>query len=394
MERITEPIREGQNAMTIEELRKEIDRIDNEMIRLYSERMETARKIGQYKRENHLPVTDTQREREVLNRAGEKAGTEDENGVRALFGFLMAQSRTSQMLDGKKESGLGQTIRQSLENTPKLFPEKATVACQGVEGAYSQLACEKIFRTPSIMYCRTFENVFSAIENGLCSYGILPIENSLAGSVNSVYDRLISRNCYIVRSARVKIDHTLLAQPGVRTEDIREIWSHEQAIQQCSDYLSRNRQWRVNICSNTAAAAQMVAESGRKDVAAISSAHCAPLYGLEVLETDIQNNSNNHTRFICISRKPEIYPGADHTSLMLALPNRPGALYQLLGRFYAQGINLTKLESRPVPGRDFEFMFCFDIDASVYSPSFTRLIEELDVTLEKCAYLGTYSELA
>ena len=139
---------------------------------------------------------------------------------------------------------------------------------------------------------------------------------------------------------------------------------------------------------------QMVAESDRTDVAAISSAHCAPLYGLEVLKTDIQNNSNNHTRFICISRKPEIYPGADRTSLMLALPNRPGALYQLLGRFYAQGINLTKLESRPVPGRDFEFMFCFDIDASVYSPAFARLIEELDVILEKCSYLGSYSELA
>ena len=125
----------------------------------------------------------------------------------------------------------------------------------------------------------------------------------------------------------------------------------------------------------------------------IDSAHCAPLYGLEILKTDIQNNSNNHTRFICISRQPEIYPGADRTSLMLALPNRPGALYQLLGRFYAQGINLTKLESRPVPGRDFEFMFCFDIDASVYSPAFIRLIEELDVTLEKCAYLGSYTEL-
>ena len=128
--------------------------------------------------------------------------------------------------------------------------------------------------------------------------------------------------------------------------------------------------------------------------AAISSGHCAALYGLECLSSEIQNNSNNHTRFICISRKPEIYPGADRTSLMLALPNRPGALYQLLGRFYAQGINLTKLESRPVPGRDFEFMFCFDIDASVYSPSFARLIEELDVILEKCAYLGSYSELA
>ena len=380
--------------MTIEELRAEIDRIDSEMIRLYGERMETARQIGRYKQENHLPVTDPAREREVLNKAGKEAGEANENGVRALFGFLMAQSRTSQMLDGKKQSELGGLIRRSLEETPQLFPEKAAVACQGVEGAYSQQACEKIFRSPSIMYCRTFENVFSAIESGLCEYGILPIENSLAGSVNSVYDQLISRKCYIVRSALVKIDHTLLAPAGVKMEDIREIWSHEQAIQQCSGFLAENKQWRVNICSNTAAAAQMVAESGRKDVAAISSAQCAPLYGLEILKTEIQNNSNNHTRFICISRKPEIYPGADHTSLMLALPNRPGALYQLLGRFYAQGINLTKLESRPVPGRDFEFMFCFDIDASVYSPAFARLIEELDVTLEQCSYLGSYSELA
>lgn len=380
--------------MTIEELRAQIDRIDSEIIRLYGERLETAHQIGQYKQDHHLPVSDPAREREVLNRVGAEAGEANENGVRALFGFLMAQSRTNQLLERKEQSEIGRLISRSLEETPKLFPEKATVACQGVEGAYSQQACEKIFRAPSIMYCRTFENVFSAIENGLCDYGILPIENSLAGSVNSVYDQLINRKCYIVRSARIKIDHTLLVPPGVRSEDIREIWSHEQAIQQCSGFLAENRQWRVNICSNTAAAAQMVAESGRKDVAAISSAHCASLYGLEILRTEIQNNSNNHTRFICISRKPEIYPGADRTSLMLALPNRPGALYQLLGRFYAQGINLTKLESRPVPGRDFEFMFCFDIDASVYSPAFARLIEELDVILEKCSYLGSYSELA
>ena len=380
--------------MTIEELRKEIDRIDSDMIRLYGERLETARRIGQYKKEHHLPVTDPARERDVLNKAGEEAGEANANGVRALFGFLMAQSRTNQLLENKEESELGSLIRRSLQETPELFPEQATVACQGVEGAYSQQACEKIFRHPSIIYCKTFENVFQAIESGLCRYGILPIENSLAGSVNSVYDQLISRKCYIVRSARVKIDHTLLAPAGVKPEDIREIWSHEQAIQQCSGFLSENRQWRVNICTNTAAAAQMVAESGRRDVAAISSTHCAALYGLEILKSDIQNNSNNHTRFICISRKPEIYPGADRTSLMLALPNRPGALYQLLGRFYAEGINLTKLESRPVPGRDFEFMFCFDIDASVYSPSFARLIEELDVTLEKCSYLGSYSELA
>ena len=380
--------------MTIEELRARIDRIDSDLIRLYAERMETTAEIGRYKQEHNLPVFDPAREREVLNKVGTEAGEANENGVRALFAFLMSQSRTGQMLDRKQESELGRMIRRSCEETPKLFPEKARVACQGVEGAYSQQACEKMFRSPDITYFKTFGDVFSAIESGECEYGVLPIENSLAGSVNSVYDKLLSRKCYIVRSARVKIDHTLLVKPGTKPEDIREIWSHEQAIQQCSDFLSQNKQWQVNVSSNTAAAARMVAESGRKDAAAISSGRCAQLYGLEVLKTDIQNNSNNHTRFICISRKPEIYPGADRTTLMLALPDKPGALYQLLGRFYAQGINLTKLESRPVPGKDFEFMFCFDIDASVYSPAFTRLIEELDVTLEKCVYLGSYSELA
>ncbi len=379
--------------MDLQEIRTQIDQVDDELVRLYGKRMELTREVGRYKREHGIPVLDTERERNLLNRVGEKAGEENENGVRALFGFLMSQSRTNQMLDGRPESRIGRQIRTALQETQELFPPKAVVACQGVEGAYSQAACEKIFSAPSILYCRDFESVFSAIEKGLCRYGILPIENSLAGSVNSVYDQMISRHFYIVRSARVKIDHTLIASPGTGPEDIREIYSHEQAIQQCSGFLEEHPEWHVNICRNTAAAAQMIAESGRKDAAAISSAACAPLYGLEILRTEIQNNSNNHTRFICISKRPEIYPGADHTSLMLVLPNRPGSLYQLLGRFNAQGINLTKLESRPMPGRDFEFMFYFDIDASVYSPAFTRLIEELDVTLEQFSYLGSYSEM-
>jgi chorismate mutase/prephenate dehydratase len=380
--------------MDIKEIRARIDQVDDELVRLYGERMDLVREIGRYKRENGLAVLDTERERNLLNRVGDRAGEENGNGVRALFGFLMAQSRTAQMLDGRPESSLGKQIRTALAETPELFPSRAVVACQGVEGAYSQKACEKIFSAPSILYCKDFESVFSAIEKGLCRYGILPIENSLAGSVNSVYDQMISRHFYIVRSARVKIDHTLMAAPGTRIGDIREIYSHEQAIQQCSRFLEAHSGWQVNVCRNTAATAKMIAESGRKDAAAISSAACAPLYGLEILETDIQNNSNNHTRFICIAREPEIYPGADHTSLMLVLPNRPGSLYQLLGRFNAQGINLTKLESRPMPGRDFEFMFYFDLDASVYSPAFARLIEELDVTLEQFTYLGSYTELA
>ena len=379
--------------MDMQELRKQIDEIDSQIVTLYGRRMATAAEIGAYKREKGLPVLDSERERNLLNRVGDMAGAENENAVRALFSLLMAQSRSRQILAGKPAGKLEQEIRKALETTDQLFPERAMVACQGVEGAYSQIACEKIFRAPSIMYCKNFESVFSAIESGLCRYGILPIENSLAGSVNSVYDQMIRHHFYIVRSVRIKIDHTLLVKPGTRMEDIREIYSHEQAIQQCSGYLGQHKDWRVNIASNTAAAAKMVAEDGRKDTAAISSGSCAALYGLEQADGDIQNNSNNHTRFICISKEPEIYPGADHTSLMLVLPNRPGSLYQLLGQFNAQGINLSKLESRPMPGRDFEFMFYFDIDASVYSPAFARLMEELEATLDQFSYLGSYSEI-
>ena len=379
--------------MDISELREQINEIDHEIVELYGRRMETARAIGRYKREHNLPVLDSERERSLLNKVAEQAGEENEQGVRALYHLLIDHSRMRQEMDGHPESPLGQQIREIVAAMPKIFPEKAMIACQGVEGAYSQLACEKMIRYPSILYCRTFENVFGAIESGLCQYGILPIENSLAGSVNSVYDLMIRHHCYIVRSVRIKIDHTLLALPGTRMDEIREIYSHEQAIQQCSAYLSRHKEWHVNVCTNTAAAARMVAESGRRDAAAISSGHCAALYGLECLSSDIQNNSNNHTRFICISKKPEIYPGADHTSLMLVLPNHPGSLYQLLSRFNALDINLIKLESRPLPGRDFEFMFYFDLEASVGSPTFSRLIEELDITLNQFSYLGSYSEI-
>ncbi len=379
--------------MDISELREQINEIDHEIVELYGRRMETARAIGRYKREHNLPVLDSERERSLLNKVAEQAGEENEQGIRALYHLLIDHSRMRQEMDGHPESPLGQQIREIVAAMPEIFPEKAMIACQGVEGAYSQLACEKMIRYPSILYCRTFENVFGAIESGLCQYGILPIENSLAGSVNSVYDLMIRHHCYIVRSVRIKIDHTLLALPGTRMDEIREIYSHEQAIQQCSAFLSRHKEWHVNVCTNTAAAARMVAESGRRDAAAISSGHCAALYGLECLSSDIQNNSNNHTRFICISKKPEIYPGADHTSLMLVLPNHPGSLYQLLSRFNALDINLIKLESRPLPGRDFEFMFYFDLEASVGSPTFSRLIEELDITMNQFSYLGSYSEI-
>ncbi len=377
--------------MDLQELRERMNRIDSDLVKLYLERMETAGEIGAWKRENGVPVYDPARERQLMDRVAEMAGEENENGVRAMFGFLVSQSRTRQLLDEGRGT-IGQKLRKAMDSTSNLFPEKAEVACQGAEGAYSQQACEKVFRHPSITYFRTFKDVVEAIESGKCRYGILPIENSLAGSVTSVYELLVVHRFHIVRSVRIKIDHTLLTLPDAEERDIREVISHEQAIQQCSEYLARHREWSVHAGTNTAAAARTVAESRRKDLAAISSVRCAELYGLKCLDTGIQNNSNNHTRFICISREAEIYPGADRTTLLLTLPNRPGELHRILSLFSAQGVNLTKLESHPMPGRDFEFVFCFDIDASVYSPAFIRLLEALEVSVEHFTWLGSYSE--
>ena len=198
----------------------------------------------------------------------------------------------------------------------------------------------------------------------------------------------------IVRSTRLKIDHNLVAKKGTKLADIKEIFSHPQAISQCAAYLEKlGKDVKVTPCENTAAAAAAVAQSDRTDVAAIASHSCIALYGLERLAADIQDRSNNYTRFICISKKLEIYPGADKTSLMVVLPHRPGSLYQILARFYTLGLNLIKLESRPLPDREFEFMFYFDLETSVYSDEFIRMVDDLSAVCEEFQYLGSYSEV-
>ena len=379
--------------MDLNDYRREIDGIDAQLLALFAQRMDVAAAIAEYKKENALPVLDPSRERQKLLDVADKAPEAVRDYAVSLYSLLFELSRGYQNRILGDRTELTQQIADAIAETPQLFPESAAVACQGVEGAYSQLACDRLFRLANIFYFSSFEAVFSAIEKGLCRYGVIPLENSTAGSVNAVYDLMMRHDFRIVRSVRLKVDHNLLAAPGAKLGDIEEIYSHEQAIAQCSGFLQPLPGVTVVRCENTAAAAKRVAESGRTDVAALSSRSCAELYGLQCLAADVQDQGNNFTRFICIAKNLEIYPGADRTSLMMVLPHRPGSLYKVLSRFYALGINLNKLESRPLPERNFEFMFYFDLDTPVYSPGFRQLMGELPGLCEEFHYLGSYSEV-
>ena len=379
--------------MEMNELRGQIDRIDDQIVKLFAQRMDVAAQIADCKKSNNLPIHVPAREREKLVDVAEKAGPEMANYTRVLYSMLFELSRSYQSKRNATSTELHDRIAKAIAETPQLFPQDPMVACQGVEGAYAQIACEKIFKAPFIMYFKNFEGVFNAIEQGLCQYGILPIENSTAGSVKKVYDLMIQHNFSIVRTFRLKIEHHLLAAPGAELSGIREIYSHEQAISQCADFLEKLGNVKVIPVENTAVAAKMVAESGRKDVAALSSRSCAELYGLTCLAPCVQDKDNNRTRFICISKNLEVYPGSDKTSVMMILPHKPGALYRVLARMYVLGINVTKLESRPIPDSDFEFMFYFDLETSIYSDEFVQLMCELDELCEEFKYLGSYTEV-
>ena len=373
--------------------RKEIDRIDSEIVKLFSERMNIAAGIAQYKKENNQPVLDPRREKEKILSVINITPDEFKTYTPVLYSTIMELSRSYQNRLNGTSSQLTESIKKAIEETPSVFPERAVVACQGVEGANSQTACDRLFKYPETMFFSSFGAVFSAIEKGLCKYGVLPIENSNAGSVKAVYDLMMRHKFFITKSIRVKIEHNILAIPGTKLEDIKEIYSHEQAINQCSEFLATLKGVKVIPCENTAVAAQKAAESGRHDIAAIASIQCTKYYGLECVKDSVQNTDNNYTRFICISKKLEVYPGANRTSIMLTLSHEPGALYKIMSKFNSLGINLLKLESRPIPQREFEFMFYFDLDTSVYSPELLELLGDLPAACESFQYLGSYSEL-
>ena len=294
-------------ALDLNDYRAKIDEIDGQIVALFTQRMDIAAEIAAVKKEKGLPVLDIRREREKLLAVTNESPERIREYIPPLYSLLMQLSRSYQHRIIGTDTTLTDRIRKAIGNTPSLFPAQVSVACQGAEGGDSQIACDRLFNGAGILFFSDFAAVFTAIEKGLCSYGVLPLENSTAGRMNAVYDLMDRHEFSIVRSVRLK--------------------------------------------------------------------------------------DNHFTRFICISRRLEIYPGADHTSLMVTLPNESGSLYRLLSRFNALGINLLKLESRPISGRESEFMFYIDLDTPVCDPAFLQLMGELPEACKSFRYLGSYREV-
>ena len=378
--------------MDLNDYRSQLDTIDDQMAALFRQRMEVVKHIADYKKANNSPILASNRERDILYRVTGLTGPELEEYTKILYSTILELSRDYQedrLSTG--ESPLCQKILASADTTGD-FPSRAIVACQGTEGAYSQIACDKMFALPQIMYFNRFDGVFRAVEAGMCRYGILPIENSSAGSVTEVYDLMEKYNCKIVRSLRLKIEHCLLANPGVQLSDIKEVVAHEQALNQCGEFL-KNHKMKITVFSNNAAAAKYVSESGRTDLAAIASANCADLYGLKIVADRVSNSDHNYTRFICISKQMEIFHGANKITFVAAASHRPGSLYSLIAKFATRGLNICKLESRPIPGKDFEFRFYFDVEASVRSQDTQTVLSQLEKE-DFFTFLGAYSEVS
>ena len=379
--------------LDLTEIRGKIDKLDDELAALFVRRMALCAEVAAYKKQTAKAVRDASRENAIIARLTDGLSEKDAKAVDKLYRAIFDISRASQqeLLAGDvKKSALFDELQNAVKSD-RFVPSPA-VSCQGVEGAYSSLACRKLFEKPQILYFKDFESVFRSVESGLCRYGVLPFENSIHGSVTEVYDRLSKGKVKVAASVKLPIHHALLAADGRTLSDITEVYSHKQAVAQCSDFLAAHRNIKVNICENTAMAAKMVAESDRRDIAAISSESCASLYHLHILGRDLQNSDVNYTMFYCITKEIEIVGEVDKAAFMFNIPNRTGSLADVLGRFAAYGINLIKIESRPICGKDFEFMFYCEADCKGLDEPLVRLLCELSQSLEVFRFIGAYKE--
>lgn len=379
--------------MDLRQLREQIDTVDEEIVSLFCKRMALVDGVAAFKREHQVPVLAAGREEEVLARVSQLAGPELAGASRVLFTTLMDLSKSVQHTQNLPDGAVMHAYRQAAQKE-FVLPLAAKVGCQGVLGAYSSIAARRLFPAPDLRFYRRFDDVFDAVERGEVEFGVLPIENSSAGSVSAVYDLMKAHNFYIAAALKLRIDHCLVAKRKRDLSEITKVYSHEQGINQCRALFEAHPHLAPEVFSNTAAAAAFVARSEDDTLAAISSKETAQLYGLEILRENVQDNDFNYTRFILITRDFVRTPDADKISLSLVLPHQAGSLYQIITRFAVLGLNLTKLESRPFPGRDFEFMFYFDFEGSILDDKVLSLLHQLEQELEYFAFLGNFHEIS
>lgn len=371
------------------ELRDEIDRIDSEIVALYEKRMQISQEVAEFKISTGKPVFDKEREQSKLDTLVQKVDKDFlKKGIAELFEQIMSMSRKRQY-QLLTEHGLAE--KTDFVEVEKLDYKNARIVFQGTEGAYSQLALKEYFgnHTDS-WHVDTWRDAMEAIKNGEADYAVLPIENSSAGIVSENYDLMVEYDNCIVGEQIIRIDHALLALKDAKMEDITDIYSHPQALMQCSKYLDAHREWEKHSCKNTAMASQKVKEDGKIHKAAIASKLNAKIYGLQVLEEAIQDNKDNYTRFIIVTGQKIFEKNAKKISICFEIPHESGSLYHKLSHFIYNGLNMNKIESRPVQGKAWEYRFFVDFDGNLNDAAVQNALRGLKEETIRLKILGNY----
>ncbi len=370
--------------------RKRINEINTELSALLAERMEVAGKIADYKRENGLPVFDRARERDVIATARDAAPENIASMIAGSFDAIMAMSCLYQYIKHAKDEN------RVIDYAPAPFPKNARVGCQGIAGSYASIAAKRLFPDISPVFYPEWSDVFAAVEAGEIDYGVLPIENSTAGSVNAVYSLLMNNSLYINAATTIAIDHCLLVPRGTADADIVHVHSHQQALEQCREYLDRLGAERI-LSPNTAIAAKEVSALGAGE-AAIAPRECAEIYSLDVKDEHIQSAKANRTRFIAVAKAPasavpSTIGGEDKISLRFSLEHSEGSLSRVLSYFAALGQSLTKLESRPSRDNRDQYDFYLDFSGNADSEEVMNFLCAVPDFLTNFRFLGRYREI-
>ncbi len=374
---------------SLEELRNELDRIDPQIVQLYEERMSVCEEVGEIKIEEGRKVFDRNREQQKLAQVTREAKDPFyKKGLTELFEQLMSQSRKLQYQLLTKKGALG---RLPFIGVDELDWKNSRVVFQGTDGAYSQAAMHKFFsKDVNSFHVQTFRDAMEAIEEGSADFAVLPIENSSAGMVSEMYDLLEEFENYIVGEVILPINHYLVGTENTTLESIERVYSHPQALMQCSKFLDRHGSWQQIGAANTAVAAKKILNENDPTQAAICSEHAAEIYGLKILEEKINHNHNNSTRFIVVTNQKIFLKKAQKISICFEVAHESGSLYHLLSHFIYNDLNMTKIESRPIEGKTWEYRFFVDFEGNMGDAAVKNAIRGLREESKSLKILGNY----